>query len=197
MKIYGVVIGWQEEDNIERCLKSLKPVVDTLVYIDGAFKNFKHDKPYSTDNTIEIARQYADIVVTTNKAWETEIQKRNAYLIAEPDDFYINIDADEEFIGTLPTLTENAYLIDLYDDKPYYNTLVARVFKHQRGINYFRVHNWLWINGELVFDNKKEFPTLTTCHLRHHTERSQWRIEAKEYYYYEINIHNIKRVVNV
>ena len=48
MKISAVIITYNEERNIERCLKSLEGVADEIIVVDS----------FSTDRTAEICRNF-------------------------------------------------------------------------------------------------------------------------------------------
>ena len=53
VKISGVIITFNEERNIERCINSLKPVCDEIVVVDS----------FSTDRTKEIAQGLGAIFI--------------------------------------------------------------------------------------------------------------------------------------
>jgi len=83
VKISGVVITFNEEKNIGRCLESLKDVADELVVVDSL----------STDRTEEICRQYNARFIkqpflgyVDQKAFAAEQAKY---------DFVLSLDADE------------------------------------------------------------------------------------------------------
>lgn len=191
MKIYGCVSGFNEEANLERCFTSLIPKVDVLVYVDGAYRKFPCQHPYSTDDSINIAHEFADVVMMTEKPWENEVQKRNTYLIAEPGDLYIILDADEQLKGDVRSSIEQVlqnhpdaqdFRIDFHRRTLPIMSLCSRVFYHRRGIHYFGAHNALWLGDNLL--NHIDQPILKGGRVYHYTdEREKKRVEAKGEYY--------------
>lgn len=82
-KISCFVIACNEEDRIERCLRSLAGWVDQLIVLDSGSK----------DKTVEIAQKYADTVYQTD--WPGFGPQRNRALAYCEHDWVLNIDADE------------------------------------------------------------------------------------------------------
>jgi (heptosyl)LPS beta-1,4-glucosyltransferase len=84
-KISIVISAFNEEKNIERCLKSLA-FADEIVVVDNS----------SSDNTIEIAKKYTDKVFTQkNNPAEIDLQKNFGFEKAT-NEWILSIDADEE-----------------------------------------------------------------------------------------------------
>lgn len=83
-KISGVVITFNEEKNIGRCLKSLLPVCDEIIVVDS----------FSTDNTQLICEEYS--VKFIQHPFEGHIQQKNYAMEAASNDFILSLDADEE-----------------------------------------------------------------------------------------------------
>ncbi len=82
--VSAIVITKNEEENLPRCLESLK-WVDQIVVVDSG----------STDRTLEIARSYgAEIFVEDWKGYTTQ---KNSALQKTHGDWVLSIDADEEF----------------------------------------------------------------------------------------------------
>jgi glycosyltransferase involved in cell wall biosynthesis len=80
-----VVITFNEENNILRCLSSIKDVADEILIVDS----------YSTDKTKEIVQQFPNIRFVQN-AWQGySAQKNFANNISKYDNI-LSIDADEE-----------------------------------------------------------------------------------------------------
>ena len=83
-KLSVVIICKNEEQNIRRCLESVKWADEIVVYDSG-----------STDKTIEICNEYS-CAVFHNKSWEGFGKaKREAVNLAQ-NDWIFSIDADEE-----------------------------------------------------------------------------------------------------
>ena len=83
VKISGVVITLNEEDNIERCLRSMEGIVDEIVVVDS----------FSTDRTEELCKQF-DVNFIQNEFGGMSQQKQFASSHAKYD-FVLSLDADE------------------------------------------------------------------------------------------------------
>lgn len=156
-------------------------MVDYIVLVDGAYCGFPFDKPYSTDTTLAIAAEFADEVINTTAPWQSEIVKRNEYLVGKPGDYYLIVDADEEIVGELPELKHDDYRVDLKRTDPVMSYSIFRLFKHRKGIRYNGTHHALFVGEKLL--NKRDLPVVKGLHLIHHIDRSQERTEAKGVYY--------------
>jgi len=82
-KLTAVIITFNEERNIGRCLASLKDVVDEVIVSDS----------FSTDRTVSICKEFG--VAFHQKEWEGySAQKNHANSLAQHD-WILSIDADE------------------------------------------------------------------------------------------------------
>jgi len=90
------LITKDEEENIERCLRSVKGIADEIIVVDTG----------STDQTVDIARRYTDKVYF--HPWEGSFSKaRNQALTYATCDWIFIIDADEELVKEdIPRLRE-------------------------------------------------------------------------------------------
>ena len=89
-KISAVVSAYNEEKNIDRCLRSLK-FVDEIIFVDNQ----------SVDNTFKIAKKYTDKVYSQkNDPQNIDIQK-NFGFDKVSNDWILSIDADEEVSSEL------------------------------------------------------------------------------------------------
>ena len=149
--------------------------------VDGAYCCFPFDMPYSTDGTLRIAAELADEVIPTSAPWETEIVKRNQYLVGQPGDYYLVVDADEEFVGEIPDLEQDDYQIELRRTDPVGPYSIYRLFKHRDGIRYNGTHHALFVGDKFL--NRRDLPVVKGCHLIHHMDRPRERVEAKGVYY--------------
>jgi (heptosyl)LPS beta-1,4-glucosyltransferase len=87
--VSATIITMNEEDHIADCLKSARLVADEIIVLDSG----------STDRTVEIAKQYADIVEVTD--WPGfGVQKQRA-LEKATGDWVLSLDADERITPEL------------------------------------------------------------------------------------------------
>lgn len=83
VKISAVIITFNEEKNIGRCLKSLGEVVDEIVVVDS----------FSTDNTSKICMQYGAKFIS--HSFEGHIQQKNWAITQASNKYVLSLDADE------------------------------------------------------------------------------------------------------
>ncbi|MFH1230009.1 MAG: glycosyltransferase [Planctomycetota bacterium] len=181
--LIGVLSVYNEAQFFGRCIRSIREKVDRVIVVDGAYVSFPYDKPWSTDGTIELARKYADKIITTENAWESQIVKRNRYLLGKEGDWYLMIDGDEELAGIPKGYEEqDDWNISLYRTDGISAYPVYRLFRHRRGIRYFGTHHCLMIGDEIL--NKRKMETIMNCNIIHfNAERKQERVMAKGQYY--------------
>ncbi|RJP89131.1 MAG: glycosyltransferase family 2 protein [Desulfobacteraceae bacterium] len=79
-----ILIAKNEEDRIERCLRSVAPIADEIIVLDSG----------STDRTKEIAQQFTRQVVETD--WPGYGPQKQRALEKATGDWVLSIDADEE-----------------------------------------------------------------------------------------------------
>lgn len=85
MNSLSVVLAvYNEEDNLNNCLDSVKDIVDEIVIVDGG----------STDKTIQIAKKYHAKIIKTNNPPVFHINKNKA-IDAAKGDWVLQLDADE------------------------------------------------------------------------------------------------------
>lgn len=86
MKKLSVVLAvYNEEENLGRCLESVRQLADEIVIVDGN----------STDKTVEIAKKYkAKIIFTANSETHFHVQK-NMAIDAATGEWILQLDADE------------------------------------------------------------------------------------------------------
>lgn len=167
--VQGCVICFNDTPAlIERCLKSIRDKVDTVLVVDGAFATYPHESPKSTDGTLEKAKEYADEVIERDDAWRSQMDKRNAYLtLKSVKDYYLWLDTDEYFEGDLPPLKEDFYAIPVITDG--ITEYQVRCFRQQKGLRYKKKHSWLWLDGNIVSQDacNDNIVKLDTCRIIH------------------------------
>lgn len=84
MKLSVAIITFNEEKNIERCLRSVLPVADEIVVVDS----------YSTDATEEICKRFN--VRFVKEKFRGHIEQKNYAMDLTTNDFVLSLDADEE-----------------------------------------------------------------------------------------------------
>lgn len=99
VKLSAVVITFNEEENISRCLKSLQKIADEVVVVDS----------FSTDRTEAICKEFGCVFIQ-NK-FEGHIQQKNFALQQASHDQVLSLDADEELseelIHSILTVKDN------------------------------------------------------------------------------------------
>ena len=94
LDISAIILTFNEEMHIKRCLDKISPLVKDIFIIDS----------YSTDRTLEIAKEYENVMVLQNK-WVNYATQFNWGLKNAPikTEWVIRLDADEYL---LPELVE-------------------------------------------------------------------------------------------
>ncbi len=88
-KISGIVITFNEEKNIRRCLSSLKEVCDEIIVVDS----------FSTDKTEEICKEFNTKFI--KHEFEGYREQKNFALSLASFKFVLSLDADEELSSEL------------------------------------------------------------------------------------------------
>ena len=89
VKLSAVIITFNEEKNIGRCLESLQGIVDEIVVVDS----------FSKDKTQEICKKYS--VKFVQHAFEGHIEQKNWAITQTSNPFILSLDADESIDSTL------------------------------------------------------------------------------------------------
>ena len=116
----AVVITWNEENNIGRCIDSLRHVADEIIVLDS----------YSTDNTVAIAREKGAIVKQEN--FTGYIEQKNKALQLTTHDYVLSLDADEvlskELIDSILEAKKEFKHVAYFMNR--YNNYCGRFIKH-------------------------------------------------------------------
>lgn len=106
MGLSVVIITFNEEKNIERCLKSVQTVADEIVVVDS----------FSTDATVEICKKYK--VKFLRHPFDGYIEQKNFALSQASNDYVLSLDADEtlsdELHNSIVKLKNKGFLYDAY-----------------------------------------------------------------------------------
>jgi glycosyltransferase involved in cell wall biosynthesis len=138
-----------EEDHLQRCLDSIKDVVDEIIIVDTG----------SSDRTVEIAESYGAKVY--HHPWENDFSKhRNQSISYASGDWILEMDADEEFFfedapkikSILKETNADFLYLQCYDlektGKVHGVFNKVQLFRNGLGMQYIkRVHNQLQTVG--------------------------------------------------
>lgn len=147
-----------EESTLQRCLNSVKEIVDEIVIVDTG----------STDRTIEIAAQFTNKVLEFS--WEDDFSKaRNFSFQQATKDYILWLDADDvlnekdvkKFLELKKTLSSqiDAVAMDYYLDFDEYGNVAGKIKKYRlvRRMAGFKwigsVHEYLDVEGKVEISN--------------------------------------------
>jgi glycosyltransferase involved in cell wall biosynthesis len=120
IKLSGVIITFNEERNIEKCLHSLMDVVDEIVVIDSN----------STDSTKAICAKYE--VKFIEQKFLGYVEQKNFALTQASHDYIVSLDGDEALSETLQksiiSLKKNWGFNGYYSNR--YNNFCGQWIKH-------------------------------------------------------------------
>jgi glycosyltransferase involved in cell wall biosynthesis len=108
-----VIITFNEESNIGRCIESVRGLADEIIVLDS----------FSTDNTVKIAREMGAIV--HQQSFAGYVAQKNKALEFASNDYVLSLDADE----ALDEVLRDA----IAKEKPDFS---ARAYKMNRCANY-------------------------------------------------------------
>ena len=109
----AVIITFNEEQNIERCIKSVKEVADEIIVLDS----------FSTDQTVNIARSSGAVVY--QEKFRGYIGQKNLAIQLASYDYVLSLDADEALDEELA-----AYILQVKKD------FSRRAYRVNRCTNY-------------------------------------------------------------
>jgi glycosyltransferase involved in cell wall biosynthesis len=159
MKITAVILTFNEEIHLARCIESLLPLTQDIVVVDSL----------STDRTIEIARKYGARVL--ERAWENNHSMQFNWALTQLDsnqtEWVLRIDADEvltselvfELKQVLPTLGDETVGVHFFRKICFQGKLiqhggighnkVSRLFRHGYGKSEAR-----WMDEHIKIEGK-------------------------------------------
>jgi len=184
-----VLVSYNDYPLIVRCIESV-PWVDEIVAVDGRYIDYPLGPMQSNDGTLEYLESI-DKVEVIRAAGLQEIEKRNKYLVGEIGDWYLHLDADEEWVGPAPVIDPevDAYIIDFHRPYPIRKMDRVRLFKHV-GQKYALKHYWLHDQQGRTFSllqqvgNAYRGERLADAYIQHHElERSPERQRDRKLYY--------------
>ena len=98
-KISVVIITYNEETSLERCIESVKPVADEIIILDS----------FSTDNTVKVG--LAGGAIVHQQTFRGYKEQKNAAIQYASYNYILSVDADEalsvELINSILTVKEN------------------------------------------------------------------------------------------
>lgn len=181
MPISAIILTYNEEENLEECLRSLYEWVEDIFIVDS----------YSKDKTLDVAKKYTDKIY--QHAFENQAKQVNWALRYLPikTEWIIRLDADErviselrnELLDTLPGL--NRDITGLYVKRRvyfmgrwmrnggYYPTWLLRIWRKGKG---HYEERWMdehvkitegrsaFLKGDIVEENKKNLHWWTEKH---------------------------------
>jgi len=138
------MITYNDWPHIQQTIDSVYDQVDEIIAIDGKFQDFPQlgGNDHSTDGTLEYLLRLPKVrtVVATGL---TEVEKRNKYLVGDVGDWYLHLDADEEWVGMIEVPDADMLVTWLKREKPRFMMQRMRLFHHVPGLHYAKKHYWL------------------------------------------------------
>jgi len=119
-----------------------------------------------------------------------ELEKRNRYIVGSVGDWYLHLDADEEWTGPLEIPKADMGIVKLERSIPIHMMDRVRLFRHVQGLHYAKKHYWLHDSKERTFallekpGNHYKGKRLEKNLIVHYGEdRLPERVSAKRKYY--------------
>lgn len=167
VNISVVIITFNEERNISRCIKSVLKIADEIVVVDS----------FSTDKTVEISKSFGAKVITHE--FNSYIDQKNYALQQSEYNIVLALDADEELSETLKNsilqVKKNGFQYEGYsmnrltrignkwiNHSGWYPDTKLRLFDKTKG-------KWAGLNphDEFVYHDKSKIQKLTGDLLHH------------------------------
>jgi glycosyltransferase involved in cell wall biosynthesis len=144
-KLSVVIITFNEEKNIARCLESVKDIADEIVVLDS----------FSKDKTKQICESYG--VQFFEHAFDGHIQQKNRAITYASNPYILSLDADEALDETLKNSIQEAK--QNWTNDGYYMNRLTNYCGH-----WVRHCNWYPDTKLRLFDSRKGSWTGTNPH---------------------------------
>jgi hypothetical protein len=159
-----------------------------VIVVDGQWQGFAPGEHYaSTDGTQEIVVQMgATLVEAPGRAWASQIEARNSYLIGQEGDWYVVLDADERLVGQLPAEVLNgtadvpAFCIARTRITGRRERPQMRIIRHRGCMAYQYTHWSIYSDDRLVEARVRTVVGLT---ILHETRTNTRRLQQREAFY--------------
>lgn len=119
-----IIITMNEENRIRRCLESVKDIANEIIVVDSG----------STDNTVEIVKEYTDLVEVTD--WPGYGPQKQRALNKATCDWVLSIDSDEaldnEMLASIKSILNQESISETSFHLPWKNIFLAQAIKHGR-----------------------------------------------------------------
>jgi len=208
--IIACINCYNSMSSLPHTIQSIRGSVGRIIAVDGAYADYPHKKPYSTDGTVKYLKECKAQVIETKKPWKDQIIKRTQYFRGSAGDIYFIIDTDEILLtpfkeNDLRISGRNApvdvgwlmIMSKLYKDRPYSE---PRFFRHKKGIHYAGRHHWIydgqqrlmsshqkqgqsytWKDTGLVIRNMRNFPRRNAYTKKRNIEEGRFKDENAVY----------------
>ena len=156
-RLIVVINAFNEAKLIKKCIDSVIDVADEVRVYDGAYADYPHEKPYSTDGMLQIISEYPQSkvkLIVPKEAWKSQIDKRTAMFAGGKEgDYFLRLDGDE-YILNPEVIREHmnadvgwVWTISNLYDKPY---KTARLIKWREGLHFGGRHHWIYVDKEFI-----------------------------------------------
>ncbi len=211
-RIVACISFYNDLDLLPGCIESLSGM-DEIILVDGAYADFPHEVPWSTDGSLEWIKelQKSDSrirLLECERAWADEAEKRSAYFLGQEGDWYLVIDADERLESDGEDTIRDlklylaAYPLDylMLDIISVPATPVieryGRIFRHLPGLRYEITHSNLVADGRMLLSEVSRYGTAllySGCRILHcKRSRLAERVDKKADYYRKLAIREIE-----
>ncbi len=173
-----VVLTKNEENNIIDCLDSVKGWVDDIVVVDD----------FSTDKTLDIARNYTDKIY--QRKWELDGKQRHFAYDKSSNDYVLNLDADERITAEL-----RDSIIELFRNGPKH---AGYNIAHRNFLgNYWIRYGGWYPNAKLKIVNKNKFRyEEAECHPRAYLDGKSITLKGDILHYNYRDFHSMLAKIN-